>query len=101
MLVDFPRDVLPTDQSHTYDPRRNRPFAPSTWREIIAKSRTVIYNCVSGHSTGGWIQVAEEIAVLVLPQSSIMRINWGTGVEIGIGSENGTATIRRNRTLDI
>ena len=77
MLKDFDSSTLPIDGSHTCDTSQSKKLSPSTWPHIFGAGTSVLLDCLKGATpSGGWIIVDDDIVVLVLPASSLMRFYW-------------------------
>lgn len=77
MLRDFGSDTLPIDESRTYDTSQSHLVSPSNWLHIIAIGTEILLACLQQpNPMGGWMKVNDDIAVLVLPMTSIMRFHW-------------------------
>ena len=96
MLKDFDSSTLPTDGSHTYDTSQSKKLSPSTWPHIFGAGTSILLDCLKGATPrSGWIKVNDDIAVLVLPASSLMRFYWANEMATGfIHISNQTAALR-------
>jgi len=92
MLNDFDSDTLPIDETHTYDTSKAQEFSPSTWPHIIATGTEILLACLlKSSSTGGWMKVNEDIAIMMLPLNSLMRFYWANEMALeGHHSSNRT-----------
>jgi len=93
MLKDFGSDTLPIGNTQTYDTSQSHYFSPSTWPHILATGTEILLACLlKPNPTGGWMKVNDDIAVLVLPETSIMRFHWANEMVVeGHYSSNRTA----------
>jgi hypothetical protein len=77
MLKDFGSDTLPIDATQTYDTSKSHSLSPSTWPHILATGTEILLESLQQpNPIGGWLKVNDDIAVLVLPATSIMRFHW-------------------------
>ena len=84
MLKDFDSSTLPTDGSHTYDTSQSKKLSPSTWPHIFGACTSILLDCLKGATPrSGWIEVNDDIAVLVLAASSLMRFYWANEMATG------------------
>lgn len=92
MLKDFGSDTLPIDETRTYDTSQSHSFSPSTWTHILATGTEILLACLQQpNPMGGWMKVNDDIAVLVLPITSIMRFHWANEMATeGFHSSNRT-----------
>lgn len=94
MLSDFDSDTLPVASDRTYDTSRSHRLATTTWRHVSAAAATVALKCLELPTlAGGWMRVNDDIAVMMLPERSLMRLYWANDLvlrRIGVGNQTDT-----------
>ena len=92
MLKDFGSDALPIDGHRTYDASQSKTVSQATWRHINAAAATVTLKCSKKRTpVGGWMEVNDETAVLMLPSRSLMRLYWANDLVVSrLQLRNGT-----------
>ena len=82
MLVDFNSETLPVARGHYQDTSRSKRVARSNWSRILNSATDVLLDCLrEPRPIGGWTKVDDEIAVLLLPMRSDMRLHWANEME--------------------